>query len=88
MFTGCNQPVEDITDHAPKHNDLYQYSILYYKIACNPCSNIYICSCAPSVQTDCAKAVKSGFIISHILACDKYDVFIYALNCYLYKSIP
>lgn len=27
-------------------------------------------------------------LISHILACEGYDVFIYALNCYSYKSIP
>lgn len=56
---GYNQPVDNITDHAPKQNDLYQYSILYYKIAYNRCNNIYICSCTTSVQTDCAKAVKS-----------------------------
>lgn len=27
-------------------------------------------------------------LISHILAWERYDVFIYALNCYSYKSIP
>lgn len=58
-FIGYNQPVDNITDHAPKQNDLYQYSILYYKIAYNRCNNIYICSCTTSAQTDCAKAVKS-----------------------------